>query len=156
MSRKSVGKKRDKETQEKRRKYVKNRTLKGLNKKDAALEAGFPLSMAENAAAKIETPEVVAAIEEFDKALTLAIPTVRLVKKLSEGLEATTVKTAQFEGAITDVKEFVDYPTRLQYVKEIALMSRRFEPRSKVEHSMDEDLLQVLAEGRQRAAAHAE
>lgn len=35
-----------KETQEKRRKYIENRTIGGMNKKRAALEAGFSLAMA--------------------------------------------------------------------------------------------------------------
>lgn len=155
MSRKTVGKKRDNEAQQKRRKYVKNRTIKGLNKKDAALEAGFPLSMAENAAAKIETPEVIAAIEEFDRALVMVIPTARLVQKLNEGLDATVVKTAQFKGEITDEKEYVDYPTRLQYVREVALMSKRFTPNSKLELSAADAVVARLLAGRKRAQQEA-
>jgi hypothetical protein len=65
---------RQKETQEKRRKYIENRTIGGMNKKDAALNAGFTLAMATNAAGRIETPEVLAAIESWKRASWTAFP----------------------------------------------------------------------------------
>lgn len=124
-----------KEAQNKRRKYVINRTIGGMNKKDAALAAGFSSSMAWNAGAKIETPEVLGAIESFEKALVVGIPTATLVQKFAEGLEATVVKTAQRDGDITDVREFPDYPTRLQYLEQIVLISKRYQPKSTTEHT---------------------
>ena len=123
-----------KETQEKRRKYIENRTIGGMNKKRAAVEAGFSLAMATNAASRIETPEVVAAIQSLEKALLEGIPTELLVQKFAEGLEATVPKVVHQDGE-SDIREFPDYRTRLQYLEKIALISGRHEPRTRTEHT---------------------
>jgi hypothetical protein len=126
---------RQKATEEKRRKYIEYRTVGGMNKKDAALKAGFTLGMATNASTRIETPEVLEAIQSLEKALLEGIPTERLLQKFDEGLEATVVKTAQVEGRITDAQEFPDYRTRLRYLEKIALISRRYQPTTSTEHT---------------------
>jgi hypothetical protein len=126
---------RQKATEKKRSKYIKNVTIGGMNKKDAALAAGFTLGMATNAAGRIETPEVLAAIESLEKGLLEGIPTELLIRKFAEGLDATTVKIAQRDGEITDVQAFPDYPTRLQYLEKIALISRRYQPTNTTEHT---------------------
>jgi hypothetical protein len=105
-----------------------------MNKMDAALEAGFPRSMARSAKEKIETPEDVA-MELMDKALVTGIPTELLVRKFAEGLEATIVKIIQHQGRITDKIEFPDHPTRLEYLKEIVLISRRYQPKTTTQHT---------------------
>lgn len=105
------------------RKYLKER-LKGHNKKLAALLAGFPESMAENAAQKIETPRVK---EEFTRLLNRVIPSEKLVIRLAEGLDATQMKYATFEGKITDFVEAVDFEQRRKYLELAASMSGRHE-----------------------------
>lgn len=124
-----------KSTQEKRRKYIENRTVGGMNKIQAALAAGFSRGMAVNVANRIETPEVLAAIESLEQALLDGIPTELLLQKFREGLDATTIRTAQQDGQITDVREFPDYATRLQYLEKIALISRRYQPKTTTEHT---------------------
>lgn len=122
-------------TQEKRRKYIENRTIGKMNKRNAALAAGFSLAMAKNPSQKIETPEVLAAIQSIEHALLTKVPTEVLAQKFAEGLEATIVKTAQLDGYITDVKEFPDYPTRRQYLLDIARISGRYQPKTTTEHT---------------------
>lgn len=51
------------------------------------------------------------------------LPYSLLVTKISEGLEAEVVKTATFEGQISDEKSYIDFPTRGRYI-ELALKLR--------------------------------
>lgn len=124
-----------KKNEEKRRKYIENLAIGRMSKKEAALAAGFSLSMARSPADRIETPEVLAEIERLERALLEAIPTEVLVQKYAEGLEATTFKTAQEKGQITDVLEVPDYPTRRQYLLDIARLSGRYQPKTPTEHT---------------------
>ena len=124
-----------KETQQKRRKYIENVAIHGMNKKDAALAAGFSPGMAQNAKARIETPEVRAAIRSLEKSLLDGISTERLVQKLDEGLDATIPKIAVQEGQISEVQLFPDHPTRLKYAEKIALMSGRYRLKNITEHT---------------------
>ncbi len=124
-----------KATEAKRRKYVENLVVGGISRKDAALAAGFSPYMAQNPSSKVETPQVLAAIESLEKALLIEIPTALLVQKFGEGLEATIVKTAEKDGEITDVKEFPDHPTRLKFLEKIALISGRYQPKTTTEHT---------------------
>lgn len=123
-----------KEIQEKRRKYIENRTIGGMNKKRAALEAGFSLAMATNASARIETPEVLAAIESRDKALLDGIPNEVLVRKFAERLEAKVPK-AVHRNRRRDTREFPDCCTRLERLEKIAVFSGRHEPGIGAEHT---------------------
>lgn len=124
---------RRKATEAKRRKYIENVTIGGMSKKDAALAAGFSPHMA-HGIRKIETPEVVATIQSLEKALLEGIPTELLVQKFAEGLDATVPKSVYQDGE-SDIREFPDYRTRLQYLEKIALISGRHEPRTRTEHT---------------------
>jgi len=109
--------------------YVKNR-IDGKSKYDAGVAAGFSHSMARNAANRIETPEVRDEIESLQRAISAEIDTSLLAQKLREGLDATTPKTAQKDGQISDERLYPDYRIRLQYIEKIALMSRQYQPRN--------------------------
>lgn len=45
------------------------------------------------------------------------LPDSELLAAHKAGLNATLIKTAQFEGSITDEKEYADYPTRHKYLE---------------------------------------
>lgn len=96
-----------------KRKYVAAR-VEGQSKRQAALSAGFPVSMAENAAAKIETPDV---HEAFRDLVRKAIPAERLIQRLSEGIDAMETEFAKFEGNISDSRETVAWSERREYLK---------------------------------------
>lgn len=87
-----------------------------LSKKAAALAAGFSESMADNVKVKIEDVHR----EFFQRLADAAIPDEILIAKLREGLDATEVKTASYEGKITAMEEFVDFKTRLAYLETAA------------------------------------
>lgn len=70
-----------------KQKYVAGR-LSGKSKKASALEAGYSESMAENAAAKIESKDVRRAFQELARK---AVPAQKIVQRLREGLDATWV-----------------------------------------------------------------
>lgn len=101
-----------------------------MTKYDAGKAAGFSDSMARNAANRIETPEVRDEIESMEKAISAEIDTSLLAQKLREGLDATTPKTAQKDGQISDERFYPDYRIRLQYIEKIALMSGQYQPRN--------------------------
>lgn len=87
-----------------------------ISKRKAALAVGFSKSMAENAKAKIEDVHR----EYFQRLADAVIPDELLIVKLREGLDATEVKTASYEGQITGMEEFVDFKTRLAYLETAA------------------------------------
>ncbi|HKH99707.1 MAG TPA: hypothetical protein VJ999_11415 [Candidatus Sulfotelmatobacter sp.] len=70
-----------------KQKYVAGR-LSGKSKKASAIEAGYSESMAENAAAKIESKDVRRAFQQLTRK---AVPAAKIVKRLREGLDATWV-----------------------------------------------------------------
>ena len=87
--------------------------MKGRSKKEAALAAGYSEATASQALAKIERPNQ----EYFERLMDRFIPDELLAQKVREGLDATVVKTATFEGEITDEKEYADMPTRARYIE---------------------------------------
>ena len=86
------------------------------SKYKTALAVGFSESMAKNAKAKIEDVHR----EYFQRLADSVIPDELLIVKLREGLDATEVKTASYEGQITAMEEFVDFKTRLAYLETAA------------------------------------
>lgn len=70
-----------------KQKYVAGR-LEGKSKKTSALEAGYSKSMADNAAAKIESLDVRRSFQELARK---AVPTEKILTRLAEGLDATWV-----------------------------------------------------------------
>ena len=80
----------------------------------AATNAGYSDAVAKNVKDKIEkTPS-------FQKLLRKTFNNSRIKKKLMEGINAKTVKTATHEGIITDEKEYPDHATRLKYLEFIS------------------------------------
>ncbi len=82
----------------KERLYVRYR-IEGLEKKQAALKAGFSPSMAHNATWRIETPEMLAMIESAQKELTA-----RAVERgLVNSVEILEVLTDEIRGDLADL-----------------------------------------------------
>ena len=96
-----------------------------ISKKAAALAAGFSEAMARNAKVKIEDVHR----EYFQRLADAAIPDELLIIKLREGLDATEVKTASYEGQITGMEEFVDFKTRHMYLETAAEWKGRVQRR---------------------------
>ncbi len=94
------------------RKYVAG-IVDGKTKKQAALEAGYSVSAAENAAAIIEGTDVRAAFEEL---IRPHVDTNKIAQRLAEGLDATVTKFFLHKGKIIDTCEVVDYTRRREYV----------------------------------------
>lgn len=117
-----------------RREYLKNRVIGLQTKKEAALNADFPLSMAENAKAKIETA---AFKDAFAKLIQAHIPAERIAIRLSEGLDATETKFFQFNGIITDFEDLINWTERREYAKLAAEYGQYHIPRQKHEHEGD-------------------
>src|SRR5262249_28120024 len=82
--------------------------LAGKSKTEAALIAGWKKSIARNAKQKIERPNQ----EYFQRLADHFIPDELMMLRTRQGLDATVVKTASFQGTITDIQEFADYATR--------------------------------------------
>jgi hypothetical protein len=96
--------------------YVENR-LAGQTKKDAALGAGFPASVAEHPGAEIETPEVRRALQ---KAIRAAIPPEKIIQRLAEGLDAEQSQVLTLGGVNnmrTEVLKSPDFRERREYLK---------------------------------------
>lgn len=100
----------------KKKVYVAGR-LAGKPKTEAGLAAGFSPATIHNAATNIETPDVNDALESAmqDVGITIEL----MARRLREGLDAKVVKTASFEGKITDTKNFVDHGQRGAYLDRI-------------------------------------
>ena len=96
----------------KRRRFVAG-LIDGKSMRRAALDAGYSQSMANNAGLKI----LPGAREEFKRELSRKVPHGRLVQRIVEGLDARTIKLAQFEGDFTDKRYFIDYSERRRYVE---------------------------------------
>jgi hypothetical protein len=94
-------------------KYIKGR-VDGKSKRQAAIDAGFPVSMAENVAAKIETPDV---RQAFAALVRQKIPAERIVERICEGMDAQETVFAKFEGRITDSKQVVSFSERRAYTE---------------------------------------
>lgn len=109
----------DKEPSIKQQRYLNNLVdmvenggaLDDLNKKEAALDAGYSMAVATNTKQKIEKRP------SFQKLLDKSFKIKDIRNKLQDGLDAQIVKTATFKGSITDQKSFPDYQTRLKYIE---------------------------------------
>jgi len=93
-------------------KYVKER-LKGKNKKDAALAAGFPMSMALRSN-KVETPDVKKAFAEI---IRRHISGEKIANRISEGLDAKETLFFQSEGIVTDHRDVISWSERRRYAE---------------------------------------
>jgi len=94
----------------------------GATKKEAALEAGYAPSTAENAKAKIEERPAVQAL--FTQILELAGVTDKLLaRRVYQGLHAMQTKTASHQGVIVDRVHLVDFAERRE-MTELSLKLR--------------------------------
>lgn len=104
------------ELPEQKQAYVRNRS-KGLNKRQAALKAGYALNTARIATSAIETPDVKAVFRAIvDRAAGMDA----VARTLVEGLHATETRLASFEGKFTDERVVPDYATRAKYAQMIS------------------------------------
>jgi hypothetical protein len=87
--------------------------LGGKTKKEAALEAGYSESMAENALAKIESKEVRLAFQHMARQ---AVPVEKILVRLSEGLDASRVRPVISGKEVIDTIEEPDYRERREYL----------------------------------------
>ena len=101
------------ELSEQRQAYVKNR-VKGMNKRQAALKAGYAVNTARVASSSVETPDVKAV---FQDVIARAAGMDGLARTLVEGLHATKTELASFEGKFTDERTVPDYKTRTRYLE---------------------------------------
>jgi hypothetical protein len=95
--------------------------LQGHSKMQSALMAGYKKSIALKAKDKIERPNAA----YFNALMDHFIPDQMMAMKVREGLGATAVKVASFEGRITDVQEFADFNARAKYVEIAAKLKGR-------------------------------
>ena len=98
---------------ERKREYVKN-LAKGMDKRSAALSAGYSKSTARCPGDRIENEDV---REVMRSLVHAAIPPKQIVETLRAGLEATETRLASFEGKFTDERKVPDYGKRLAYAE---------------------------------------
>jgi hypothetical protein len=84
----------------------------GKTKKRAALDAGYSLSTAENASAKIETPHVREVLQ--DTIWRLISPEL-IAQRLREGLDAKKTIFLRIRGKVHE-RRVIDYAERLKYI----------------------------------------
>lgn len=77
--------------------------------------------------ATAKTPQKLTESKGFQSLVDEVMPDRDLLALHREGLSATLVKTAQFEGSITDEKEYADYPTRHKYLETAYKIKGRLE-----------------------------
>jgi phage terminase small subunit len=92
-------------------KYVAG-VMKGKSKKQAATDAGYAESTAENARAKIEDKDVLAA---FAHIIQKACPADKLAQRIAEGLDATETKFFQKDGVVIETRDVIAWDERRQY-----------------------------------------
>lgn len=93
-----------------RREYLDNRA-KGQSKKEAALNAGFSESMAENAKDKIEKPIA----QDLALALQARIPLDKIIQRIDEGMDALETKIISHAGIVTDYIDLIAWTERREY-----------------------------------------
>lgn len=122
---------------------IKNPTL---SKRKAALAVGFTQSMADNVKAKIEDPHRA----YFERLANAVVPDELLILKAREGLKATKVVTASFEGKITDTQEFADFATRLPYIELLGEFKGVIQRRGTANIKVDNKTIILTAEERKQ------
>src|SRR5215813_10758283 len=96
---------------EKQRKYVENRA-QGMNKKAAALAAGYSAATATIPGQAIEKEDVKRA---FELAMRRHCPAERVAKRIAQGLNAKATKFFAKDGYVTEAREVIDWSERRQY-----------------------------------------
>jgi hypothetical protein len=129
----------------------------GKTKKQAALDAGYSLSVAKTAKAHIETRDV---LEALQRKIRERIPIDRIVERLSEGLDAVETKFFCKNGLATEMRQVTDWAERREYIKLIAKYGGYFiegaEVRENADDSSDDPAENLRAIFRQAIARAAE
>lgn len=110
---------------EKKQKYLKNRA-KGMNKKQAAIKAGYAESTASAISSHIETPDVKLA---FRQAIQDHAPYIKVAKRVGEGLDAMETKFFQKDGFVMESKDVISWSERRQYAELAAQMGEYYTPK---------------------------
>ena len=111
------------------RKYLKAR-VGGKSKRAAALEAGYSVSMANAAGAKIEAGNV---RDAFRALVRQEIPARHIVSRLKEGLDAMETKLFQKDGIVTDSRDLVEFSERRNYLELAAKMGGYYIEKQEIE-----------------------
>lgn len=114
-----------------KRKYIKG-LAEGKTKKQAAMDAGYAESTAENAKHKIETPDVRA---EFQRVIRGAVPMPLIGQRIREGIDAEETKFFQKDGAVVEQRNVIAWSERRAYTELAAEYGGYFVPRSEIEVS---------------------
>jgi hypothetical protein len=110
-----------------KQKYVISK-LSGKSSYKAAIAADYAHTTARNPQ-QIETPDVKQAFAEL---LRLKIPAKRIVKRISEGLNATDTKFFVVNGIVKDTKETINYKERREYSSIAAQMGNYWHPKQEI------------------------
>lgn len=86
--------------------------LAGKSNRDAARQAGYKPNTYNHADRLMPALKL-----NFQELVRREIPPELVVKRLREGLDATTTKVATFEGEITDEAEYVDHGERRAHLE---------------------------------------
>src|ERR1700731_1760720 len=116
---------------ENRRKYVLN-LAKGMSKREAALRAGYTISMAYHASQKIETPDVKAA---FQQLLLRKIPLSKAVRRIREGMDAVNTQFFAKDGIVTDHRDTINHTERRKYTSLYTQMAGAWTPKEEITHT---------------------
>jgi phage terminase small subunit len=108
-----VPKKRKLPLNERQTAYLRER-VKGKNKYQAAIAAGYPPSTARVAGTQIESPHVRA---EFQAIIRRRISADKIAQRIEEGLDAMETKFASFEGQLTDRQDVIAWEDRRRYAE---------------------------------------
>ena len=116
--------------------------LAGKTGYDAAIAANYAPTTARNPQ-QIETPDVKAAFSEL---LRLKIPAKRIVKRISDGMNAKQTKFFTLNGKVTECRDTVDYKERREYASLAAQMGNYWAPKQEIDHkqSLDENTAKRL------------
>ena len=112
-------------------KYVQG-VMEGKTKYQAALDAGYSESSARSPRTNIEKGKIRAFFQEV---IREAVPLEDFKEKVREGVNATVVKIASFEGAITDERVYADFGTRLNYLRDVAEWAGYHVPKAEIDVS---------------------
>lgn len=135
---------------EKKRQYLLN-IASGMNKKAAALAAGYTPSMAAAACVKIETEDYKRAFGELAR---MKIPASKIVKRINQGLDAVETKFFTNNGVVTDSRDVINWSERRKYAALAAEVTDRWHPRQELDvtHAVDESTLRRFTDLADRLA----
>ncbi len=115
----------------------------GENRRQAALKAGYSLSVANQPGRKIETEDYRRAFEQY---MRKKIQAKKIVKRINEGLDAVETKFASQNGKFTDHRDVIDYNNRRKYAALAAQMTGAWTPKTELDHTqkIDADTMRRL------------